>query len=348
MGLTARVLVGFLVLGAASGGSEGIDPAAVRQVVAATVFIKVKQAFEDQQQSSSGTGFFVTADGYLLTNWHVVADRMTINQMGQQREVRAEARLTVVVDSGSAAERELPALVVVRNREYDLALLQVGYSPKMFIDISEIPDVAITDQVWTVGFPYGSLLAKERQRDPNVAANPEITLTTGLVTSLRRDGHSEPVFFQTDTAINPGNSGGPMLDAQGRLVGVATAGIPGGDGLGFAISGHRLRHFLTYHTVAISFRPSAIPDPPQPIQVSVRPLLPMTTIVSGEVRFWGAGISSQVFALEPAGRGLETVIDLPGLTQRLDSTASYLASVTIRNSQRRPELVRKYRLHWSD
>ncbi|WP_062135892.1 S1C family serine protease [Demequina aestuarii] len=165
---------------------------------------------------STGSGFVIREDGYVLTNNHVVDGAESV---------------TVILSDGS----ELDADVVGATADYDLAVLQVdadGLTPMVFADSS---DVVVGDATIAVGSPLGL----------------EGTVTTGIVSALHRPvtaGDANGTAFidaiQTDAAINPGNSGGPLLNSKGEVIGVnsAIAAIPSGSGgtsgsvgLGFAI-----------------------------------------------------------------------------------------------------------------
>ncbi|MDN4479980.1 S1C family serine protease [Demequina muriae] len=164
---------------------------------------------------STGSGFVIREDGYVLTNNHVVDGAESV---------------TVILSDGS----ELDAEVVGATADYDLAVLQVdadGLTPMVFADSS---DVVVGDATIAVGSPLGL----------------EGTVTTGIVSALHRPvtaGDANGTAFidaiQTDAAINPGNSGGPLLNSKGEVIGINSAiaalpnsgGTAGSVGLGFAI-----------------------------------------------------------------------------------------------------------------
>lgn len=162
---------------------------------------------ERLQATGLGSGFFVSTDGFIVTNNHVVA-------RAQQFRVR-------FFDG-----RELDAKLVGADAATDLAVLKVegsGYEPIEFGDSDALEQ---GDWVVAVGSPLG-------------LSN---SMTAGIVSALGRSGigglQSFQDFIQTDAAINPGNSGGPLVDLEGKLVGVnsAIASRSGGyEGIGFAI-----------------------------------------------------------------------------------------------------------------
>jgi S1-C subfamily serine protease len=164
------------------------------------------------QVTSLGSGVIVSPDGYVLTNNHVV---------------ERGARLRVGLLDG----RDLIAKVVGTDASSDLAVLKVETKEKLpFAPIGRSDDLLIGETVIAIGNPFG-------------LSN---TVTTGVVSAVHRNfpagDHMLFDFIQTDASINPGNSGGPLLDIDGRLIGVNTA-ILGerSAGIGFAIPIDRAR-----------------------------------------------------------------------------------------------------------
>jgi serine protease Do len=162
-----------------------------------------------------GTGFVTRPTGVIVTNQHVVAN--------------AE-RVVVTLADGT----DLPATVLGQDPLTDIAVLQVkrqGLSP---VSTGRSSDLMIGEWVVALGNPYAFLLG-----------NSEPTVTVGVVSGTNRNilpsGEQTGLYFdmiQTDASINPGNSGGPLLDAQGEVVGIATAMLPWARGIGFAIPAH--------------------------------------------------------------------------------------------------------------
>ncbi len=157
---------------------------------------------DDQQ--GVGSGVIYSSDGRILTNAHVVA---------------GARRVQVTLPDG----RTLPAGVLGAEPDQDLAVLRVA-APNL--PVAELSGAALRvgQLVVAIGNPYGL----------------DFTVTAGVVSALNR---SLPIdqrrkleqLIQTDTPINPGNSGGPLVDVQGRVVGITTAILPFAQGLGFAI-----------------------------------------------------------------------------------------------------------------
>src|ERR1700686_3200891 len=91
--------------------------------------------------------------------------------------------------------------------------------------------------VFVFGFPFGKILATNKR-------NPAITVGKGSVSSIRLDEKDELALVQIDGALNPGKSGGPVVDAPGRLVGIAVATIKDSSGIGLAIPARQLKRLL--------------------------------------------------------------------------------------------------------
>jgi serine protease Do len=155
------------------------------------------------RQRGAGSGFIIRPDGLIVTNNHVV---------------EGAAAVTVTL----ATKEEYPATVVGRDPKTDLALVKIA--PKEALPVARLGDsdrVRVGDWVLAVGNPFGL----------------QNTVTTGIVSAKGRVIGAGPYddFIQTDASINPGNSGGPLFNLQGEVVGINTAILPTGQGIGFAV-----------------------------------------------------------------------------------------------------------------
>ena len=158
-----------------------------------------------------GSGVVLTADGYILTNHHVVADSQS---------------LTVAFADGS----ELPARIVKIADDTDLALIKVEATGLQAATIGSSAALQVGQTAIAIGSPLGSYTE---------------TVTRGIISGLDRQitvqdestGRPSTLngLIQTDAAINPGNSGGPLLDGVGNVVGINTAIASNAEGIGFAI-----------------------------------------------------------------------------------------------------------------
>lgn len=167
-----------------------------------------------QVQNALGSGVIVTADGYVVSNWHVV---------GQATEIRV-----VLAD-----RREFPARLVLGDQESDLAVLKLeGASDLPVLPFRDSDELEVGDLVLAIGNPFG------------VGQTVSSGIISGLARSAFQVGDGRGYFVQTDAAINPGNSGGALVDMGGRLVGINTAILTrggGSNGIGFAIPSNLVR-----------------------------------------------------------------------------------------------------------
>lgn len=161
---------------------------------------------QPQQRSGLGSGVIVSADGYILTNNHVVEDADQIE---------------VSLNDG----RKFQAKVVGTDPESDLAVLRIAAEKLPAVTFANAEALRVGDVVLAIGNPFGV----------------GETVTSGIISALGRSGlgiNTFENFIQTDAAINPGNSGGALVDSNGNLIGINTAiySQSGGSmGIGFAI-----------------------------------------------------------------------------------------------------------------
>lgn len=161
-----------------------------------------------QEGIGAGTGFVLSADGYIVTNSHVVA----------------EGDDTVVeFDDGSTE----PAEIVAQSVAQDLAVLKVDRTGLTPLPVGNSDDLRLGDRLVAIGYALD--------------LNGEPSVTTGVLSatdrSLTEPGGQQLVnLLQTDTAINPGNSGGPLLNEQGEVIGINTAIAGQAQNIGFAIA----------------------------------------------------------------------------------------------------------------
>lgn len=156
-----------------------------------------------REQSSLGSGFIISADGYVVTNNHVVegADAITV-KMRNDKSFEAE--------------------IIGIDPETDLALLKLKDASGLpTLSFASSDKLKVGEWVMAIGNPFGL----------------GHTVTAGIISAKGRVLGAGPYddFIQTDASINPGNSGGPLINMDGKVIGINTAIIPAGQGLGFAI-----------------------------------------------------------------------------------------------------------------
>ncbi|MFH1181260.1 MAG: trypsin-like peptidase domain-containing protein [bacterium] len=175
------------------------------------VMPKVKNK-KEKTKVGGGSGFVISEDGYVLTCNHVVGD--------------VDADYTVIVDP----EHKYPAKVLARDGSIDIGILKIEAKGLSFLEPGDSNTIELGEEVMAVGNPLGEF---------------EDTLSAGIISGLSRkittpsgmfyDATNLRGLIQTDAAINPGNSGGPLVDMQGKAIGINTAVIMGAQNIGFAI-----------------------------------------------------------------------------------------------------------------
>jgi putative serine protease PepD len=225
---------------AAPAGDSSVRPVAqTTDSTAKDVYDDAKDAVayisaETSQGTATGSGFVVSTDGKIITNEHVV-----------------DGATSVTVKLGVNGKAQT-AQVLGADASKDLALLKVdpGSTKLHALSFDNSSDVQVGDNVYAIGNPYGL----------------DHTLTSGIVSALNRDiqapsGATIPGAIQTDAALNPGNSGGPLLDADGKVIGVnsqiasagaTSSGESGNVGIGFAIPSKLVEAFVANPTSTAS------------------------------------------------------------------------------------------------
>ena len=171
-----------------------------RETAPAVVRIVVVREDDGKKKQGLGSGFFVSPNGVLLTNYHVLRDADAIAiQRSEKPAVGVEAIL------GAAPEQ-------------DLAALKAEGGPYPYLRLGDKQAPAVGAKVWAIGNPYG-------------LSN---TLSEGVVSGMRENRAGDPVI-QTSASVNPGSSGGPLVNRDGKVVGIVAGKRKSGDNVGFAI-----------------------------------------------------------------------------------------------------------------
>ncbi len=217
--MKSTVLASFVVLSAvtSSGILQAQEPTATPSGsdIPLEIMEKVDPSVVSiQHERAGGTGFFLSEDGYILTNGHV------IRGSDAEDPTQPAKSITVVLND----ERKFPAKVLGFSMDPDVALLKIeADSPFQPVEFADSRNATLGMACFAVGTPSGL----------------RRTFTSGILSSVdRTDLNTETVVFQTDAAINPGNSGGPLFDQQGRVLGINTYGYRGRNNLGFTIPIH--------------------------------------------------------------------------------------------------------------
>ena len=166
--------------------------------------------------ASSGTAFFISNKGYLLTNNHVVKG--------------------CKVSKISYFNKEYKAKLIATDKTLDLALLKVKVRPKSYFAFSKDEPKKL-QKIYVAGYPLGKGLSDD------------LKITTGIISALKgyEDNSNE---IQVDAAINPGNSGGPIVNEKGELVAIAVSGLDKAQNINFGIKSSAAENFLKSNKVS--------------------------------------------------------------------------------------------------
>ncbi len=159
------------------------------------------------KQKSLGSGFIISSDGYIVTNNHVVDGADVIR---------------VTFDSKNGKGESVKAKLIGCDAETDLALLKIDTDKQLpFLKFGDSDSLKVGEWVMAIGNPFGL----------------DHSVTAGILSAKGRNINAGAFdnFLQTDASINPGNSGGPLINMKGEVIGINTAIIASGQGIGFAI-----------------------------------------------------------------------------------------------------------------
>ena len=167
---------------------------------------------KEKTKIGGGSGFIVSSDGYIMTCSHVVGD--------------PEADYTVILDP----KHKYPAKILAKDSLIDIAILKIDGKNLPYLELGDSSQIELGETVVAIGNPLGEF---------------EDTLSAGIISGLSRKitaygglpmrATSLRGLIQTDAAINPGNSGGPLVNIEGKPIGINTAIVMGAQNIGFAI-----------------------------------------------------------------------------------------------------------------
>ena len=182
---------------------------------------KLEQDGTEKKEIGGGTAFLISNNGLLLTNKHVVSDD--------------KAEYTVLLNDGT----KIPAVVIGRDPSNDIALIKIERENTPSLELARDEDIRLAQTAIAIGNALGEF---------------RNTVSVGIVSGLQRSivagdrstGATEDLqqIIQTDAAINQGNSGGPLLNSDGKVIGMNTAVSSVGQNIGFAIPARDLRRVV--------------------------------------------------------------------------------------------------------
>jgi len=166
----------------------------------------VKSVVTIKTDISQGTGFIISDDGFIVTNYHVIAGAKQAGIFTYDKEIHQTS-------------------LVGSDTQLDLALLKIeGNYDRLILGNSD--DVQPGEKVIAIGNPLGL----------------QFSVSGGIVSAIHRAGNNNlEAYIQTDAALNPGNSGGPLIDKQGKVIGINNFKIGGGENIGFALESNYIK-----------------------------------------------------------------------------------------------------------
>lgn len=224
----------ILLLGCLSADMRAGEPdlETIKRGKSATAFVEI----EANGTRGSASAFCIDASGIFVTSYHVL------------EKVPRPCKLNLVLRAGMTDQILLPATLIRSDKVADLALLKVDNAKELIpLEVGSADNLIETTPLVAFGYPFGRLLAGGKEEYPS------ITVSTGRITSLRRMGGALH-RIQLDANLNPGNSGGPLLDEQGKVVGIVASGIVG-TGVNFAVPSSCLTRLLQKPDISMT-----IPD----------------------------------------------------------------------------------------
>ena len=175
----------------------------IDSAVKSVVTIKTSAGFQ-------GTGFIISPEGYIVTNAHVLAD--------------SEGNLVSSIKAITYSEGTKDAEFIGYDGNLDIALIKIGGTYSAF-DLANSDDVQVGEKVIAIGNPLGL----------------QFSVSEGIVSAIHRTGtNGLAKYIQTDAALNPGNSGGPLINKQGKVIGINNFKIGSGENLGFALESNSI------------------------------------------------------------------------------------------------------------
>lgn len=227
---TSPAAVSVTSQNAGSGNASSADPVVqvVKAVEPAVVSVTATSAVSNpffggsSTQEATGSGFIVSSDGVIFTNDHVI---------------EGASKITVTLPDG----RSFEATVTNTDAAHDFAVLKVDATNLPTVTLGNSSKLQLGQSVVAIGYALG------------LDGGPSVT--SGIISSLERTVQAQDPnvaggvrtyenILQTSAAINPGNSGGPLVDLQGRVVGISTAGVSSADNIEFAISIDAAKTFI--------------------------------------------------------------------------------------------------------
>jgi S1-C subfamily serine protease len=222
--------------------SQNLTDEQVSKIKKASVFIQVKHDWlpTEEEYTPSGSGFFISPHGHLVTNYHVIESDLQSGggYYGYSYSYPSPIKeIIIVCNSGSKDQKKYKAFILTANKKDDLAILQlVDTITTPYIDIDSLVTPVETQTSWIFGYPFGDKFSI-------LQYGPEISVTKGIVSAIRHNEKGIYTKLQFDAVANSGNSGGPAINDKGNVVAVVCSILRDAK-LSFGVPVHFLSNLL--------------------------------------------------------------------------------------------------------
>lgn len=174
----------------------------------------VKSVITIRTDTSQGTGFIINNNGYIVTNAHVLADQ--------------QGKLASNIRAITYEQETIQADFIGYNPNLDIALLKIS-GDYTSLKLADSDDIQIGEKVIAIGNPLGL----------------QFSVSEGIVSNMHQPGPTGiKAYIQTDAALNPGNSGGPLINKQGKAIGINNFKLSGSEGIGFALESDYIKNIV--------------------------------------------------------------------------------------------------------
>lgn len=294
----------------------------------AAVFVKVRRLANQQEVTGFGNAFVVHENGFLVASSATVAQTIQDHTAEKTRTIRSDVLgVTVVVNSGTDEEIELPARVLVEEPRAGLALLKVSHVFGSQLEVSRIESPQIEDEVTIVACPFGERTGGGRWFNPASDVNPKTQTNTGSITRLRRGRNGSVSVAETGIETTPGHLGAPVFDPDGDVIGVVVAD---NQGTALVIPTRTVRRFLEKCSYKVILNPPGINPDLNQMTVDIVPLLDDLEGISGTVAVEGRDLHRTYARLEATDFGYRATIKTNDRLPGIQPPKSYDAEIEIR------------------
>ncbi len=171
----------------------------------------IKSVVTIRTNSGQGTGFIISSEGYLVTNAHVLSDDL--------------GRLATGLEAITSQQIKFDMTFIGFDSSLDIALLKISGQHEA-LEFGNSNKIQVGEKVIAIGNPFGL----------------QFSVSQGIISAIHRPGISGlDAYIQTDAALNPGNSGGPLINTQGKVIGINNFKISSGESLGFSLESNYIK-----------------------------------------------------------------------------------------------------------